>query len=85
LRSSLLGAHLDEFCSALVDVGHPIQTIRHKLWVVSGLARWMAKQHLAIIDFDERGRVPGRSPAPQPGSPWFSHDCAAACASGKSA
>jgi site-specific recombinase XerD len=54
LRSSLLGAHLDEFCSVLVDLGHPTQTIRHKLWVVNGLARWMAKQHLAIIDLDER-------------------------------
>jgi site-specific recombinase XerD len=54
LRSSLLGAHLDEFCSALVDLGHPALTIRHKLWVVSGLARWMAKQHLAIIDLDEQ-------------------------------
>jgi site-specific recombinase XerD len=54
LRSSLLGAHLDEFCSVLVDLGHPAQTIRHKLWVVNGLARWMAKQHLAIIDLDER-------------------------------
>jgi site-specific recombinase XerD len=54
LRSSLLGAHLDEFCSVLVDLGHPAQTIRHKLWVVSGLARWMAKQHLRIIDLDER-------------------------------
>lgn len=54
LRSSILGAHLDEFCSVLVDLGHPAQTIRHKLWVVSGLARWMAKQHLAIVDLDER-------------------------------
>jgi integrase/recombinase XerD len=54
LRSSLLGAQLDDFCSALADLGHPAETIRHKLWVVTGLARWMAKQHLAIIDLDER-------------------------------
>jgi site-specific recombinase XerD len=54
LRSSLIGAHLDDFCSALVDLGHPVLTIRHKLWVVSALARWMDKQHLAIIDLDEQ-------------------------------
>ena len=54
LRSSLLGAHLDEFCSALVDLGHPAQTIRDKLGVVSGLARWMAMRRLAIIDLDEQ-------------------------------
>jgi len=54
LRSSLIGAHLDEFCSALVDLGYSADTIRHKLWVVSVLARWMAKQRLAMVDLDER-------------------------------
>ena len=54
LQSSLLGAYVDDFCSALVDLGHPAYTIRHKLWVVSGLSRWMAERHLAIIDLDER-------------------------------
>ncbi len=54
LRSSLLGAHLDEFCSSLVDLGYAGHTIRDKLWVVSGLATWMAEHHLTIGGLDER-------------------------------
>jgi len=39
LRSCVLGAHLDEFCSLLVDLGYRAPTIRHKLWIVTGLLR----------------------------------------------
>ncbi len=31
LRSCALGAHLDQFCSVLVDLGYKPSTIRHKL------------------------------------------------------
>lgn len=54
LRSCVLGAHLDGFCSLLVDGGYAVPTIRHKLWVLSALARWMAKEHLAIVKLDEQ-------------------------------
>jgi site-specific recombinase XerD len=54
LRSCVLGVHLDEFCSLLVDLGHRDPTIRHKLWVLTGLARWMTKEHLAVVDLDEQ-------------------------------
>ncbi len=53
LRSCVLGSHLDTFCAALADVGYQRPTIRHKLWVISGLARWMTKKHLTIVDLDE--------------------------------
>jgi len=54
LQSCILGAHLDEFCSLLTDLGYKEPTIRHKLWVLSGLARWMDDEHLAVSDLDER-------------------------------
>lgn len=54
LRSCVLGAHLDEFCSFLVGGGYAMPTIRHKLWVLSDLARWMADEHLAVIELDEQ-------------------------------
>jgi site-specific recombinase XerD len=54
LRSCVFGAHLDEFCSSLVDDGYAASTIRHKLWVLSDLARWLTNQHLAIVDLDEQ-------------------------------
>lgn len=54
LRSCVLGAHLDEFCSFLVDGGYAVPTIRHKLWVLGELGRWMAKEHLGVVDLDEQ-------------------------------
>ena len=54
LRSCVLGVHLDEFCSLLVDLGYEVPTIRHKLWVLSGLARWLTKKRLAVVDLDEQ-------------------------------
>lgn len=54
LRSCAFGAHLDEFCSFLVDGGYAEPTIRHKLWVLSDLARWIAHEHLAVGDLDEQ-------------------------------
>jgi site-specific recombinase XerD len=53
LRSCVLGVYLDEFCSLLVGLGHPVPTIRHKLWVLAGLAQWMTKEHLAVVELDE--------------------------------
>lgn len=53
LRSCVLGTHLDTFCAGLVDLGYQYPTIRHKLWVVSDLTRWMTKKHLAVADLDE--------------------------------
>lgn len=54
LRSCLLGAHLDEFCPLLTDLGYKDSTIRHKLWELSTLARWMSNKHLTVGDLDER-------------------------------
>lgn len=54
LRSCVLGAHLDEFCSLLVDLGYEATTIRHKLWVLSSLANWLTNEHLTVVDLDER-------------------------------
>jgi site-specific recombinase XerD len=54
LRSYFLGTQLDEFCSCLIDRGYEVSTIRHKLWVLSDLARWMANEHLAIVDLNEQ-------------------------------
>jgi site-specific recombinase XerD len=54
LRSCVLGSHLDTFCARLADLGYERPTIRHKLWIVSGLTRWMTEKHLAVGDLDER-------------------------------
>jgi hypothetical protein len=54
LRSCVLGVDLDAFCTRLVDLGYRRPTIRHKLWVVSDLTRWMVDQRLGIVDLDER-------------------------------
>ncbi len=54
LRSCVLGAHLGEICSLLVDLGYEVPTIRYKLWVLSGLARWMENKEMAVRDLDER-------------------------------
>lgn len=54
LRSCVFGDHLDGFCTQLVELGHRPATIRHKLWVVTCLARWMAGKHLAVVDLDEQ-------------------------------
>ncbi len=54
LRSCVFGAHLDEFCSFLLEGGYAVPTIRHKLWVLSDLARWMTNEHLAVVDLDEQ-------------------------------
>jgi site-specific recombinase XerD len=54
LRACVLGPHLDAFFTRLADLGYRPPTIRHKLWVVSELTRWMAEQHLAPVDLDER-------------------------------
>src|SRR5258708_6835890 len=54
LRSCVLGSHLDTFCARLVELGYKRLTIRQKLWVVSGLTRWMTKKHLGVGDLDER-------------------------------
>ncbi len=54
LRSCVLGSHLDEFCSYLVESGYAVPTVRHKLRVLSDLARWMTNQHLAVVDLDEQ-------------------------------
>jgi len=56
LRSCGFGSHLDTFCTRLVDLGYRRPTIRHKLWIVSDLTRWIREKHLAIVDLDE-GRV----------------------------
>jgi len=54
LRTCVLGAHLDEFCSFLVECGYAVPTIRHKFSVLRNLARWMTQEHLAVVDLDER-------------------------------
>lgn len=53
-RSCILGVHLDAFCTRLADLGYSGPTIRHKVWIVGGLARWMADEQVAIGDLDER-------------------------------
>jgi hypothetical protein len=54
LRSCVLGVHLDVFCARLADLGYRPATIRHKLWVVSGLARWITAKRVTVADLDER-------------------------------
>jgi site-specific recombinase XerD len=54
LRSCIVGSHLDTFCTGLADLGYQRPTIRHKLWVVSDLTRWITRKHLAVVDLDER-------------------------------
>jgi site-specific recombinase XerD len=54
LRSCLLGRYLDAFCARLVGLGYRRPTIRHKLWVVRCVTRWMAKEGVAVADLDER-------------------------------
>ena len=54
LRSCSLGVHLDAFCARLSDLGYRRPTIRDKLGVVADLTRWMAEEHLAVVDLDER-------------------------------
>ena len=54
LRSCAFGEHVDAFCARLVELGYRPTTIRHKLWVVGYLARWMANEGVAVADLDER-------------------------------
>lgn len=54
LRSCVLGSHVDDFCTSLVGLGYRPSTIRHKLWILIHLARWMASERLAVVDLDER-------------------------------
>jgi len=54
LRSCILGTYVDAFCGRLVDLGYRPKTIRHKLWIVTRLTRWMADGHVAVVDLDER-------------------------------
>jgi site-specific recombinase XerD len=54
LRSCVLGSHLDTFCTWLAELGYQRSTIRHKLWVVSDLTRWIGRKHLAVADLNER-------------------------------
>ncbi len=54
LRSGVLGAQVDAFCGRLTDLGYARPTIRDKLGVVTALTRWMAEEHLAVVDLDER-------------------------------
>ncbi len=54
LQSCVFGNYLDEFCSSLLEGGYAVPTIRHKLWVLSDLARWMTNEHLAVVDLDEQ-------------------------------
>jgi site-specific recombinase XerD len=51
---SRFGDSLDAFCERLADLGYPRLTIRHKLWVVNCLTRWMARAHVAVVDLDDR-------------------------------
>ena len=53
-RSSSLGAHVDAFCGRLAGLGYSRPTIRYKLWIVVGLARWMADAQVVVEDLDER-------------------------------
>jgi site-specific recombinase XerD len=54
LRSCIFGPYLEAFCARLVDAGYRRPTIRYKLWVISGLTRWMARRRVAVVDLDER-------------------------------
>ncbi len=54
LRSGLFGAHIEAHCSRLRELGYRATSIKHKLWTVSVLARWMTKKRLALADLDER-------------------------------
>jgi site-specific recombinase XerD len=54
LRASMLGEHVETFCARLDDLGYRPTTIRHKLWTVSILARWLADRGAVITDLDER-------------------------------
>jgi hypothetical protein len=53
LRATIFGEHVEAFCTRLAERGYRRASIRHKLWTVSALARWMADQGYAIIDLDE--------------------------------
>lgn len=50
----VLGAHLDEFCTGLINGGYHVPSIRYKLWVLSDLARSMTNEQLAVADLDEQ-------------------------------
>jgi len=54
LQSCVYGDHAEAFCAQLVELGYTWATIRHKLWTVSCVSRWMAAKQLRIAEFDER-------------------------------
>jgi site-specific recombinase XerD len=54
LRSSVLGAHLEEFCTDLQGRGYGRATIRDKLGLLGRLARWMEAKGLKVHDLDAR-------------------------------
>ena len=54
LRCGAVGTHLDAFCERLKGLGYRGPTIRHKVWVVTELTRWMADEHVAVAELDER-------------------------------
>ena len=54
LRGGIFGDHVETFCGSMVDLKYQPSTIRHKLWTVSCLQRWMQAERVKLEEFDER-------------------------------
>jgi site-specific recombinase XerD len=54
LRSCVLGIHIDDFCTHLVDLGYTCTTVQKKVFVIEDFARWMQKEQVAVDDLDEQ-------------------------------
>lgn len=53
LRKGVFGDQIETFCASLVDLSYTRTTIRHKLWTVACLQRWMQAEHVELEEFDE--------------------------------
>jgi site-specific recombinase XerD len=53
-RSGLLGSHLDSFVATSSKLGYTRSTIRHRLWLLGDLERWLKRKGLALVDLQER-------------------------------
>ncbi len=53
LRRTPLGPHLDTFAAAIIALGYKRFTVRHQLWLLRDLGRWLKRQRVLVSELDE--------------------------------
>lgn len=52
-RTGLFGAHIDSFVTGLAELGYSKGTVRHRLWLLGNLERWLKRKGLKLVDLQE--------------------------------